>query len=518
MTAPPTPADLGLRASTFPSFREGQLDLATRLAFSPARFPVLNAPTGSGKSLVVMTAAKLLDLRTLIVTPQKALQDQYCRDFDIADVRGQANYSCPKFHNCEIGAANDCPLRRSADSSNRCPNILAIDHARNSPAVVTNHAFWMTQGKAKTGENPPPGIGTFDLVVLDEGHGSPERLADFCKVELVERELESLLDASFPTNHSLLSWSEWARAIGQKIPTALKDTGSPRERYRLLSIGRDLAELSGIATDRTTEWIFQLLESGSKATFTPVWATSYAERLLFQSTLKVILASATMLPNTGKYLGFDENESEYIDVASGFDPRNQPFIYCASGVTVTNKSTDSEIRVLTSKYDQIIDAWKGHKGLLHTQSYSLQERILRSSRNRHRFIVCERGGLSGAGAIAELKSSRRDMIVVGPALKEGHDLPDDNARFQILARMPLVNNVTDPVTKARCDGIPAYSMDRTSIDIQQIAGRITRNSRDWGYTLTGDRMWGRVRKEARFPESFVARCYWENDKVVGPPK
>jgi Rad3-related DNA helicase len=532
--SPPTPQDIGLDPAIFPSFREGQVELATRLVLSPARFPELNAACGSGKSLIYYTASLLFDLRLLIITPQKALQDQLVGDFgpphgDLVDVRGQSNYECPHahYHNCEIGAANECPLRRLAeDHPQRCPNMKAIDRARKAKRVVTNHAFWMTQGKAQarsplsegsSSSLPPPGIGSFDLIVLDEGHHTPERLADFCSLDILEKEMDQLLDLETPSSRTLSVWSEWARAASLRIPDAMKMASSPRERFRLLSIGRDLTELSGVSEDKTTEWIYQHQQLDGKHTFSPVWATSHAESLLFQGTPKILLTSATLLPSIGKYLGISPEDEEYIDVMSGFDPQNRPFIYTPSGVSVSYKSTASDHRVLMSKYDQIIDLWRGYKGLFHTQSYDLQTKLLSSSRNRHRFIVCERGsgGLSGAKAIDILKSSQRDMIAVGPGLKEGFDLSEDSARFQIIAKMPLVNR-TDPVVDARCKAIPQYSTDQVVIGLMQAHGRIVRSRKDWGYTYTSDKQWSWVRKS--LPESFRVTERWENERVPGPPK
>lgn len=531
MPALPQPCDLGLDPKLFPSFRDGQLDLATRLAFSPYRYPLLNAACGIGKSAIYYTAALLLDLRLLILTPQKALQDQLLGDFgpphgDLVDVRGQSNYTCSRFHNCEIGAANECPLRRLPESDPaRCPNLRAIDRARAARRVVTNHAFWMTQGKAKQSAvdsaAAPPGIGSFDLIVIDEGHGIPERLADFCAVELIEREVEQLLDAPcMPSTSSLIQWSEWAQAASTRIPQALKSAGSPKERYRVLAIGRDLIELSGIATDRSTQWIYQpSATDGGRHKFSPVWASAHAESLLLQGTDKVIFTSATLLPSIVQYLGLDPADSEYIDVATGFDPSSRPFIYCPSGVQVNYREMQrpGSIRVLTSKYDQIIDLWRGYKGLFHSQSYDLQEKILSATRNRHRFIVCERRGLSASDAIRQLKVSISDKIVIGPALKEGFSLDDDDARFQIIGKMPIVNK-QDPVTKARCEAIPQYEWDRLSIDLQQETGRIVRSSRDWGWTYTADDAWVWVRRKVFRPESFMSAERWESDRVPGPPR
>ena len=88
-----SPKDLGL---PFDTFRPGQLEMAQTLAAADERFSVLSAPTGSGKSLIYMTLAKLLGAqRTLILVSTKALQEQLRRDFEnVAVMKGRGNYPC----------------------------------------------------------------------------------------------------------------------------------------------------------------------------------------------------------------------------------------------------------------------------------------------------------------------------------------------------------------------------------------------------------------------------------------
>lgn len=524
----PAPASLGLPAEIFPSFRPRQYELAESLILSPAPHVHLNMPCGGGKSLVYYTSSLIFDLRLLILTPQIALQEQLMRDFgreaggDLVSVMGQSRYNCPTFHNCEIGAANECPLRRAPiGDPGRCTNLIARDIARGSKRVVANNAYWMTEGKIKSTPSesgPLPGIGTFDLLVIDEGHKAPESLADFCTVTILEREIQSLLSTSTPSPSSSLStWSEWARLLHPKAQDAYKKSDPGRQRMRLLSLMRDLQELSGIATDRGVQWIHQHDKYGEKDSFTPVWATPRADRLLFQGIPKVVLTSATLLPTIGTYLGIQPGQSEYIDVANTFNPADRPFIYAKSGVSLTYRSSPGDVRSLIHHYDRIMDLWKGYRGIYQTQSYDLQEKILEHSRHRDRYIVCEKGrdGLSAKDAVEMLKKSqeKHGMMVMGPALKEGVDLPGDMCRFGIVAKMPLVNR-HDPVMDARCKSIPTYSNDQTSMQLMQSVGRNVRYMGDWAYNYTGDGSYEWVRKH--LPQSFRVTERMEREIIPGP--
>lgn len=483
----------------------------------------------SGKSVTLYSTALLSDSRLLIVTPQKAHQDQLMSDFgpphgDLADVRGQSNYPCPTFRNCEIGAANECPLRRlPASDIRRCPNTKAIDHARQSKHVVTNNAFWMTQGKASQSPSesgaPPSGIGHFDLVVIDEGHGAHDKLAEFCAITIFEEEIEKLLSTRTPSTSSLHTWSSWARETYPKLPPIIKLAGTPRDRWRLKSIERDLVELSSVSSDTQTEWIYQHDSHDHKHTFTPVWAGTFAESYLFQRAPRVIIASGTLLEGTGRYLGIPTDQSEYVDVANTFPPSSRPFIYTPSGIRLNWKSAPSDIRVLMSTYDKIIDLWAGQAGhnmLFHTQSHLLTEKLLDATRNRKRILVYDKGGVTEA--IRKLiDNPDSGLVVMGPGMKEGLSLDYAAARAQIIAKMPI-NNVADPVTKARAESDPHYLMDQTVIQTMQTTARIVRAADDWGYTFTGDGMWTWVNKEGRLPESFRSTIRWENGGVPGPPK
>lgn len=528
-TAPtPTPADLGLSPEIFPSFREGQDSTATALVLSPARVPLLNAPCGSGKSLMCVSAGLLFDLRTLIITPQTALQDQYVNDFGdnsgsrvpMADVRGQSHYDCPNYRNCEIGAANDCPLRRLVDSR-RCSNLKAIDHARKSKLVVTNNYFWMTQGKAiaqsgLTESAPPPGIGSFDLVVIDEGHSASEKLAEFCSISLFEREINNLVGVDTPPGRELRTWSEWARNTYAKLPALIKSADSPKNRMRLIAISRDLIDLSSADSDKSTSWIYQYEDDTRKHTFSPLWASARAESLLFQGAQKVVVTSATLLTNTGEYLGVAAHETEYLDIANTFSAANRPLIYSPSGVKLGWKSTESDIRVITSRYDQIVDLWKGYNGLWHTQSHKLTQSMYNASRNKDRIVVYGKGEASDA--IRMLKENpNRGILVMGPGLKEGFDLKGEAARFQLIGKMPFIDQ-SNPVVKARCESNPRYFMDQASVQLMQMVGRIVRDKSDWGYSYTSDAQFMWMNKDGRFPQSFRDSIRVERNTIPGPPR
>ena len=87
-----TPDALGLPPK-FQTFRPVQVQALERLAASDRRWLVVQAPTGSGKTLIAAGLSRMLAVPALYVVRTKQLQDQILQDFQYARVlKGRANY------------------------------------------------------------------------------------------------------------------------------------------------------------------------------------------------------------------------------------------------------------------------------------------------------------------------------------------------------------------------------------------------------------------------------------------
>ena len=92
-SAPPilTPQALGIAG--FDAFRAVQVETLARIAESEARVILVQAPTGSGKSLIARAAGAVLETPATYCSTTKQLQAQFCRDFqDAVELRGRSNY------------------------------------------------------------------------------------------------------------------------------------------------------------------------------------------------------------------------------------------------------------------------------------------------------------------------------------------------------------------------------------------------------------------------------------------
>ena len=111
-----SPEDLGL-PEKFSDFRPAQVDALERISRSDKKVILLQAPTGSGKTLVMAAMGKHLDTQVLYTCHTKQLQGQVVGDFPYAvELKGRANYFCLKGgYTC-----NECTSERGSSSRRLC--------------------------------------------------------------------------------------------------------------------------------------------------------------------------------------------------------------------------------------------------------------------------------------------------------------------------------------------------------------------------------------------------------------
>ena len=90
--------------SNFKTFREGQEDIITQVLSSDAKYNIISAPTGVGKTIIGMMLSSHRQPSVYTVST-KMLQDQILADFPEAVIlKGRSNYPCPRFEEFEVMA------------------------------------------------------------------------------------------------------------------------------------------------------------------------------------------------------------------------------------------------------------------------------------------------------------------------------------------------------------------------------------------------------------------------------
>lgn len=422
----PPPIKLGLPPK-FSSWRKGQSSSVLWLIDCAKRFPTLNAPVGSGKSLTYAAYLRLTGGRAVILTSTKSLQDQLAADFSslgFVDVRGQSNYPCPiepgetvDLGPCHAGYA--CDLKRGG-----CPYYDAQRIAYSSEVTITNYSWWLYHNKV--GE-PYPAI---DTLILDEAHAAPDELADFLSCTISKAQIRTFLSNYEPPITK--GWRLWAKDQAVKLEGEIEGSWKPRARSNksarreLRSARMLLLRLQSLSQATSeSDWVVERAKpykGDHYFRFDPTWPGPYSEQL-FRKTPKVILVSATLRPKTLQLLNIKEDDYEFRETPSTFLISRRPVIHFVGKprVALTYRSPDSVLRMWITRIDNIIRRRLDRKGIIHSVSYVRRDFLLRNSRYADHFIIHDSG--QQQEAVARFKAAKAPAIFLSPSATTGLDFP-----------------------------------------------------------------------------------------------
>lgn len=521
------PSDLGFDPQRFSDFRRyagfDQLETAREIANAKERFYILNSPTGSGKSLLYSTAAKLMgpDARFLVLVGTKGLQAQVLGD-GLVDrlIYGHRNYPC--LSRAPLGfvgggnstpdadADTDDPEFRCAVPRDRCPylgDVAALVAARSG---IANNAYWMSIGRY----SDPDLLGKFDFLVCDEASNLPAWLAKAVAITITPGRLRKFLgvrDPRIPRHTAIEDWQEWAKDQGLRVldqrPYVEREDKKKFERF-----ASDIGLLMQVANPDTfagagyTEpWIVTPFDNGQGVTFTPRWGSDFAERYLFRGIPKILLTSATITRQHARYLGIPDDQMRYREIPSPFDVRRRPVVWVPT-TRVDYRMSDGQRWQLQQRVDEVIEAaitQNAGNGVIHTGSYDRNQEIVRGSRFAAAIITHRQDSGDFAAALQRFKAAGRMgrfAVIASPRMTEGVDLPGEEARWQLILNVGYPNSL-DPIIKARAAD-PGYRNLVVAETFMQKCGRPVRGAEDFATTIVLDDHWSHVRWDCPFPEWF----------------
>jgi ATP-dependent DNA helicase DinG len=505
-----SPIEWGLPPK-FGKWRKHQPTMIAAGIDSQCKHHVNCSPTGSGKSPAYMLHALIRGDRVCVVTGSKGLQKQNNEDYKslgLVDVRGRNNYKCLewKFLNCDEGHTK-CDSHRDGN----CPYKQAIAAAKLSPiGCQTNYAMWLASNRFNEG------LGSYDVLVLDEAHEAHEHLAAFLSVDL---SIENLArswkfitylvdefsidwegypyDLSIPDSEDPIDqWAEWGKYTARaydKIVSCFMSTGpdAPPAKYSLKADERTLKDfalvrnvakdLNTLATINADTWVAEASKAGTK--FDPIWPAMY-NSYLFRNVPKVLLYSATITPKTMYLLGVSSQDFTFSEFDSTFPAELSPILWIPT-LTLKYTSTERDKRDIVNRIDQIIRKGRNdRRGIVHTFSYDRQKYTIEFSDFKHQFKYNSNDWLRGtdnktiAQIIEDYKLSPPPSTLVTPSATTGFDFPDDSCRYNIIMKVPIPP-AQSKVMKARLKKDPEYTDYLTVQDLSQAIGRGNRNERDW---------------------------------------
>jgi len=505
-----TPVEFGL-PETFTSFRENQLETAAKICASPKYCFMLDAPTGIGKSLIAATAQKLMEKKVVYLCITKQLQDQLLRDFPYArTLKGRGNYVCLKYKSmyprvtaeeCSHTEINPC------EQMGACPYMVAKREALAAPLAILNTSYFLTEANY---------VGTFsdqEMIVVDEGDALEDILMSFVNVTITQRQLDQLQLEPPRYKTKFESWIEWANeAAGVLKPRlasiqrelegnwATVDFDLMREEKKL---SRLLAKLLFFIREVDKNWVW--LPGEDQWSFKPVWVGKYAENAFWKHTKKVLMMSATILDymQVSRNVGLDVMKVAYKALPSPFPKENRP-VYLDYAASVTNKTMVEALPKLLAKVRKILEDHPNDKVLVHTVSYKIRDYLMQYLDKSR---VMTHSTFDRDSVLEMYKRSLQPKVLLSPSMDRGVDLPGDQCRVVIIAKVPY-GDLGDPQISKRVhasrDGNQWYAHKAVS-KIIQMSGRAVRSKDDWAETFILDEKFEGLYAENRrmFPKWYT---------------
>lgn len=494
----------------------------------------LDAPTGSGKTLIGEMVRREMDVSTLYVCSDKSLQDQFARDFPYAKVlKGRSNY--PTQSNPQATAADctasgrDDPCWHCAGGKPECPYEIAKLEARMSPLAVTNTSYLLTEA------NYVGGFSGRELVIADEGDTLEQIMMGFVEYRAPKRLIE-LCGMTAPIKGArkttLVKWLEdfsnelvvqLAKVNRRADPKKYRALDSAKQNARRMAheLEKDIEKRQSDADDSGV-WLRDYpsdrelkRDDYDGLILKPVVVSGHGIRNLWRHGQKWLVMSATIVSadEMADSLGLPLDYAT-VTVPMTFPVENRPVVL-APVANVTYKEMDKAVLDLAHAIRVACEKHPDDRVLIHTVSYGLASKLekeLKFGKDRltNRTIVTYSEGRNREAALLKYRRTE-GAVMLAPSMTRGIDMVDDACRVQIIAKCPFPALGDKQVnSRVHLPGGQMWYTVKTIRDIVQMTGRAVRHDDDWAVTYVFDsqftrnlwRQWKRL-----FPE-------WWREAVV----
>ena len=330
-------------------------------AFRDRDVVVLDAPTGSGKTLIAETVRRILGVRGLYVCNSIHLQHQFTRDFSYASLlKGRSNYKPVRFVTDETCA--DCTKADGycalCPEVKDCPYEIAKAEACKNDLAVLNSTYLLTEG------NGPGAFKGRALIVWDEADTLEQEVMRYVGVHIGRRTC-SRYGIDEPEKVTVAaSWGNWFETTIPRLTAAkAKIRGNDIRSQRQQSyLSRLIAKLRWIKPQIGDGWVY----TGGKGNveFKPVRVDDACRKMLWPLGGRHLLMSASIISAGAllEDLGWD-GEYKAVNLGSTFPVQNRR-VQIRTCANVTKKGGDNERQRLIDGINQVCSAHPGERILV----------------------------------------------------------------------------------------------------------------------------------------------------------
>jgi ATP-dependent DNA helicase DinG len=501
------------------------------------KFFLLNLPVGSGKSHLALMIADWYKknvnrmARVDIITNSKILQDQYSGEYEsICDLKGKENYECQSYScSCAQGSEFNRLNKTSCES---CPYSNARESYISGGVSLTNFYLYILYAMYN-----PKLMESRDarVLIVDEAHEFDDVMSDFVSIKITEtivkkfkfsNEYEIMKRLKSVT--SIANYVEFLKFLASEILTTIESmengmSSAPRnvkEDKRDLKISKVLktknmdVKIMQLATDlkqyqtkieiflkeykeNPNNWVLETNYNEKlrqkELSLEPIWAYDYLDKYVFSHYDMVILMSGTILDKNlfCQLNGLDVTKAVYYSIRSPFNPKNRPIYYMPVG-KMSYKSKEETFKRYIPYIQKLLDKYKNKKGIIHTNSFELAKWIEGSIKDP-RLIFHD--STNKDEMLRFHKESDKPTVIVSPSMDTGVSFDNDDARFQIIAKVPYPS-LGSQKNKLRQSNNPDWYSWKTVSGIVQMTGRPVRSNLDYADTIIIDGSFGDVIKHS----------------------
>lgn len=537
-------------------FRPGQEEAINEILESindGNRFTILNAPLGSGKSMIGYVAAKKLqedNFYTYLSTATKILQSQYVHDFkDVKTIKGRMNFEClsePLF---------DCSKGMCQSHSNyTCPSKPILkdnwffdnEQIPDKPILNDDNEFiffgdpefderflggMCEYWKQKVeGIMNPITMLNYDYLITDTRfvHHLPVRKLLICDEahnleNIIMRQLETRFSPSTVKRETgidvgyIRTISEWVdkfKDISESYKDLAKLTDSQTRKKKMQEKYSKFAESALLLESDLDNWVCteETKNNHTFLVFKPIKVSDYTD-LIFRVAEHVVLMTGTILKQDVFARDLGINDFSYIEIPSIIKPDNRPIIKSYVG-PMSRSSIDTTMPKMIDKIKILARKHEHEKGVLHVYTYNIAKRLQEAFGGNNRFLF--HNSKNKEKIFNEFKTDCTNKILVSPVAFEGVDFPYDQARWQCICKEPFPN-IKDPQISIRDSIDYGWVFRQRCLVLSQMYGRTNRAADDYSVTYLLD---SRI-ETLLGPSSLVTDYFLEalddfkyNDKLV----
>jgi len=501
------------------------------------KFFLLNLPVGVGKSHLALMISdwyrKNVDKTAKIdvITNSKILQNQYSDTYhSICDLKGKENYECESYScSCAQGAEFNRLNKTSCES---CPYTYAKESFISGGISLTNFYLFILYSIYN-----PKLLESRDarVLIVDECHDFDDVMSDFISIRITENIIKKFkfggeydIIKRLKKVSTILDYVEFLRTLNDEIITTLDsmESGLSNQSRSIKSDKRDL-KLSKLLKGKNPDVKMMQLISDLKQyqlkieiflkeykenpnnwvletnynerlkqkelSLEPIWAYDYLDKYVFSNYDMVFLMSGTILDKNlfCQLNGLDVSRAAYYSISSPFNVKNRPIFYMPLG-KMSFKNKEETFKRYIPYIKKLLDKYKNKKGIIHTNSFELakwiEEKIkdprliFHDSQNKDEMLKMH-------------KDSEEPTVIVSPSMDTGVSFDNDDARFQIIAKVPYPS-LASQKNKLRQSNNPDWYSWKTCAGLIQMSGRPVRSHLDYADTIILDGSFGDVMKHS----------------------